>query len=63
MNVETTLETNAQFAETGKPGMHALDSPAIPAEPLLTFHTATRNTCRDAARVYDDVPLRSSATA
>lgn len=41
MNVETTLETNAQFAETGKPGMRTLDLPAMPSEPLPAFHTAT----------------------
>ncbi|SDC74561.1 hypothetical protein SAMN05421548_11012 [Paraburkholderia lycopersici] len=49
MNVETTLETNAQFAETGKPGMRELDYPAIPAEPLLTFHATAGDTGRDAA--------------
>ena len=49
MNVETTLETNAQFAETGKPGMRALDYPAIPAEPLLTFHATAGDAGRDAA--------------
>jgi hypothetical protein len=48
MNVETTLESNAQFAETSKPGMRALDDPAMPSEPLLAFHTATSDTGRDA---------------
>ncbi len=49
MNVETTLETNAQFAETGKPGMRALDYPAMSAKPLLTFHSTASNAGRDAA--------------
>ncbi|SDE50475.1 hypothetical protein SAMN05421548_15910, partial [Paraburkholderia lycopersici] len=49
MNVETTLETNAQFTETGKLRMRALDYPAIPAEPLLTFHATAADTGRDAA--------------
>ncbi|PXW28331.1 hypothetical protein SAMN05445871_3952 [Paraburkholderia caballeronis] len=48
MNVETTLETNAQFAETGKPGVGALDHPAMSPELLLAFYTATRDTGRDA---------------
>jgi hypothetical protein len=43
MNVEAPLETNAQFAEAGEPGMRALDHSAIPPEPLLVFHTATGN--------------------
>lgn len=29
MNVETTLETDAQFAETSKSGMSALNYPAV----------------------------------
>jgi hypothetical protein len=37
MNVETTLETDAQFAETGKPGMRALNHPAMPPKLLLAF--------------------------
>ncbi|MGF6978182.1 hypothetical protein QFZ94_006697 [Paraburkholderia sp. JPY465] len=49
MNVETPFETNAQFAETGKPCMRALDHPAMPPEPLLAFHAATGNTGRDSA--------------
>ncbi len=57
MNVETPFETNAQFAETGKPGMRALDHPAMPSEPLAAFHTATGDTCRDAA------PLQVTPTA
>lgn len=48
MNVETTLETNAQFAETGKPGMRALDHPAMPSELLFTFYAAPRDTGLDA---------------
>jgi hypothetical protein len=47
MNVEAPLETNAQFAEACEPGMRALDHPAMPSEPLLAFHTATGNACRD----------------
>lgn len=49
MNVETPFETNAQFAETGKLGVRALDHPAMPSEPFLAFDTATGDTCRDAA--------------
>ncbi|MGF6652704.1 hypothetical protein OKW34_003293 [Paraburkholderia youngii] len=49
MNVETPFETNAQFAETGKPCMRALDHPAMPPEPLLAFRAATGNTGRDSA--------------
>ncbi|MGF6653656.1 hypothetical protein OKW34_004245 [Paraburkholderia youngii] len=49
MNVETPFETNAQFAETGKPCMRALDHSAMPPEPLLAFHAATGNTGRDSA--------------
>ncbi|AJY10750.1 hypothetical protein BDAG_03705 [Burkholderia dolosa AU0158] len=48
MNVETTLESNARFAETGKPGVRALDYPAMPSEPLFAFHTTTSDTGRDA---------------
>lgn len=48
MNIETTLETNAQFAETGKPCMRALDYPAIPTEPLFAFYATTGDTGRDA---------------
>jgi hypothetical protein len=48
MNVETTLETHAQFAETGKPDVRALDHPAMPPELLLAFYIATRDTGRDA---------------
>ncbi len=47
MNVETTLESNAQLAETGKPGMRALDYPAMPSALFLVFHTATSDTSRD----------------
>lgn len=49
MNVEPAFEANAQLAETGKPSMGAFDNPTMPSEPLLAFHPATRNTCRDAA--------------
>ena len=35
MNVETTLETNAQFSEAGKPGMRVLDHPVMSVEALL----------------------------
>jgi hypothetical protein len=49
MDVETTLETNAQFAETGKPGVRALDYPTMSAEPILAFHATTSNSSRDAA--------------
>ncbi len=49
MNVETPFKTNAQFAETGEPGMRALDYPPMPPEAFLAFYTATGNAGRDAA--------------
>lgn len=49
MNVETPLETNTQFAESGKPGMRALNHPAMPPESLLAFHATTGNPSRDSA--------------
>jgi hypothetical protein len=48
MNVATTLEANAQFAEIGEPGMRTLDSPAMSSESLLASYCATGDTCRDA---------------
>ncbi|SMG61197.1 hypothetical protein SAMN06265784_12018 [Paraburkholderia susongensis] len=47
MNVETPLETNAQFAETGKPGVRALDHPAMPSQPFLAFYSAPGNARRN----------------
>lgn len=49
MNVETTLETNAQFAESGEPGIRALDNPAMPSKSLLVFYTSADDTSRDSA--------------
>lgn len=48
MNVETTLKADAQFAEASKPGMRALDHPAMPPEPLLVLYASTGDTCRNA---------------
>ncbi|MGF6662052.1 hypothetical protein QF000_008012 [Paraburkholderia atlantica] len=47
MNVETALETNTQFAKAGKPGMRALDHPAMPPELFLAFYAAPRDTGGD----------------
>ncbi|MDR8737388.1 hypothetical protein FEP94_04140 [Burkholderia pseudomultivorans] len=47
MNVETSLEANAQFAEAGKPGVRALDHPAMPSQPFLAFYSAPGNARRD----------------
>ncbi|KVD93306.1 hypothetical protein WS63_07200 [Burkholderia stagnalis] len=41
VNIETALEANPMFAETCKPGMRALDDPAMSSEPLAAFHAAT----------------------
>jgi hypothetical protein len=49
MNVEMTLETNAQFAECGKPGMCTLDDQAMPSRSLLVFYTSAGDTNRDSA--------------
>jgi hypothetical protein len=49
MNFERTLETNAEFAETGKPGMRALDNPAMPSKSLLALYPLAGNTSRGAA--------------
>ncbi|BCM09320.1 hypothetical protein MAFF301069_35840 (plasmid) [Ralstonia pseudosolanacearum] len=35
MSIKRALETNAQLAEAGKPGMRALDNPAMLAEPVV----------------------------
>ncbi|MGF6244721.1 hypothetical protein P3T24_006038 [Paraburkholderia sp. GAS33] len=49
MSIESPFETDAQFAETGKPGMCAFDHPAMTAEPFAALDTTTRNACRDAS--------------
>jgi len=49
VNIETALEANPMFAETCKPGMRALDDPAMSSEPLAAFHAATGDTSLDAA--------------
>jgi hypothetical protein len=48
MNIKATLEANAQFAETGKPGMRALDDPAMSAKTFFAVDTASRNSRRNA---------------
>lgn len=35
MSLKRALETNAQLAEASKPGMRALDNPAMLAEPVI----------------------------
>ncbi len=47
MNIETSLETDAQFAETGEPGVRSLDDPTMPAEPVLAFDSTTGNARSD----------------
>lgn len=47
MNVQTPLEANAQLTKTGKPGVRALDYPAMPSEPLAVFYAATGDACSD----------------
>jgi hypothetical protein len=49
MNVETTLETNAQFAESGEPGMCALDDPAMLSKSLLAHYAFAGDTSRNSA--------------
>jgi hypothetical protein len=39
MNVEPTLEANAQLAETGKPSVRALDNPSMTPQALLALDT------------------------
>lgn len=43
MNVETSLETDAQFAEIGERGLRSNDDPAMPAERVLAFDSTTGN--------------------
>ncbi|CAH0443235.1 hypothetical protein LMG9673_03960 [Ralstonia pseudosolanacearum] len=49
MSIERTLETNAQLAEAGKPGMRALDNPAMPAEPVVLLDAAASDPGADAS--------------
>ncbi|EDT38086.1 hypothetical protein BamMEX5DRAFT_6134 [Burkholderia ambifaria MEX-5] len=62
MNIEPAFEANAQLAETDKPSMGAFDNPTMSSEPLLAFHPATRNTCRDAA-LLQILPVASKVVA
>ncbi len=43
MSIKRTLETNAQLAEAGKPGMCALDYPAMLAEPVVPLNATASN--------------------
>jgi hypothetical protein len=47
MNIETPLKANTQFAEAGKPGVRALDHPAMPSQPFLAFYSAPSNARRN----------------
>ncbi len=49
MNIESALEANAQFAETGKPGMRAFDDPSMSPQPLAAFHPTAGDASLDAA--------------
>ncbi|CAB3807436.1 hypothetical protein LMG27177_06336 [Paraburkholderia fynbosensis] len=49
MNVETTLETNAWFSEAGKPGMCALDHPAMSSKSPHAFYPFSGYTSPDSA--------------
>jgi hypothetical protein len=62
MNVGTTLETNAQFAESGKPGMCALDDPTMPSKSLLVFYTSAGDTgCNSALLQVTPAPGKVKA--
>jgi hypothetical protein len=51
MSIETSLEADTQFAETGKPCMGAFDNPAMAAELFAALDTAIGDTRDDAGRV------------
>ncbi len=59
MNVEPTFKADAKLAETGKPGMRALDDPPMTPKALLALNALASNTCRNSAPVQ----LLSTATA
>jgi len=43
------LETDAQLAEAGEPGMGSLDRPAMPAQAVAAFDAFAGNACRHAS--------------
>ncbi len=49
MSIKRTFEANAQLAEAGKPGMRALDNPAMPAEPIVLLDAAASDPRADAS--------------
>ncbi len=49
MSIKRTLETNAQLAEAGKPGMRAFDNPAMPAEPVVLLDATASDPRTDAS--------------
>ncbi len=49
MNVQTPLKADAQLTKTGKPGVRALNYPAMPSEPLALFYASTGDACSDCA--------------
>ncbi len=51
MDVESTFEADAKLAETGKPGMRALDDPPMTPKALLALNALTSNTCRNSSPV------------
>lgn len=49
MNIEAPFEANSTLAESGEPGMRALDGPTMPSQPFATFDTTPGDTGLDAA--------------
>ncbi len=49
MNIETALEANPELAESGEPGMRALDHSTMPSQQFTTFDTTPSDTGLDAA--------------
>lgn len=47
MNVESSLETDAQLAEPCKPGVGSLNHPAIATEAIAAFDALASNACSD----------------
>ncbi len=43
MSIKSALETNAQLAKASKPGMRALDHPAMLAEPVVPLNATASN--------------------
>ncbi|CAB5300916.1 hypothetical protein IST455A_05773 [Burkholderia multivorans] len=60
--IEAALETNLELAESGEPGVRALDDPAMPLEPLAAFDAATRYTGLDAT-LFQITPTTSKVIA